>query len=301
MRPQLLKVPHQPLNSFSVREDKVPYINNKWHYHIEAELICFKKGSGTQFIGDHIQHFKDGDVVLVGSNLPHYWRFDDGYFMHGNEMQADTLVAHFCEDFWGSQFLSLPENQNIRTMLEKSRHGLYIHGSAREKIASLLEQMLYAEGTRRIIMLINALSEIAESDYDQLSSIGFNNDFKEAENERINAIYEYTLANFRRPITTEEIATVANMSPHSFCRYFKSRTRKTYSQFVNDIKVGQACRHLIENKISVKQICFESGFHNFASFHKYFRLGTGKSPLQYQKQFLATPQKTSAKEQVLLS
>ena len=286
MKPQLLKVPHQPLTSFSVRQDKVPYINNKWHYHIEAELIHFKQGNGTQFIGDHIQNFKDGDVVLVGPNLPHYWRFDDAYFDQNNDKKADTLVAHFREDFWGSQFLGLPENKGIRTMLEKAKSGICVQGEAQQKIADLLEQMLSAEGARRIMLLIEALSIISESEYYTLASIGFNNGFKEAENERINSIYEYTLANFKRPITTDEIAAVANISPHSFCRYFKSRTRKTYSQFINEIKVGQACKHLIEDKISVKQICFESGFQNFASFHKYFKQVTGKSPLQYQKQFL---------------
>ena len=287
MRPQLLKVPHQPLTSFSVRQDKVPYINNKWHYHIEAELIYFKKGSGTQFIGDHIQNFKDGDVVLVGSNLPHYWRFDDAYFKEENELHADTFVAHFREDFWGAHFLNLPENKGIRAMLEKATRGLSIEGESKEVIAGLLEKMLHAEGSRRVMLLIEALTVISECSFDLLASIGFNNDFKEAESERINAIYDFTLANFKRPITTEEIAAVANISPHSFCRYFKSRTRKTYSQFINEIKVGHACRHLIEDKISVKQICFESGFQNFASFHKYFKMTTGKSPLQYQKQFLA--------------
>lgn len=287
MRPQLLKVPHQPLTSFSVRQDKVPYINNKWHYHIEAELIYFKKGSGTQFIGDHIENFKEGDVVLVGSNLPHYWRFDDAYFEAGSDAHADILVAHFREDFWGSHFLGLPENKGIRMMLEKAKRGLCITGETGELVARLLGQMLRAEGTRRIMLLAEALTIIAEGNFEMLASLGFNNDFKEAENERINAIYDFTLANFKRPITTEEIAAVANISPHSFCRYFKSRTRKTYSQFINEIKVGHACRHLIEDKISVKQICFESGFQNFASFHKYFKMTTGKSPLQYQKQFLA--------------
>ncbi|QEC63269.1 AraC family transcriptional regulator [Mucilaginibacter ginsenosidivorans] len=287
MRPQLLKVPHQPLNSFSVRQDKVPYINNKWHYHAEAELIYFKKGSGTQFIGDHIQNFKDGDVVLVGSNLPHYWRFDDAYFEEGSDLQADILVAHFREDFWGTHFLNLPENKGIRAMLEKAKRGLSVDGERGELVAVLLAGMLQVEGPRRIMLLIEALAAIAEGNFGVLASIGFNNDFKEAESERINAIYDFTLANFKRPITTEEIAAVANISPHSFCRYFKSRTRKTYSQFINEIKVGHACRHLIEDKISVKQICFESGFQNFASFHKYFKMTTGKSPLQYQKQFLA--------------
>ncbi len=286
MKPQLLKVPHQPLTSFSVRQDKVPYINNKWHYHTEAELIHFKKGNGTQFIGDHIQNFKDGDVVLIGSNLPHYWRFDDAYFTYDNRTNADVTVGHFCEDFWGAHFLNLPENKGIKTILEKAKRGICIQGKQKAIVAGLLEKMLCTEGTRRIMLLAEALTIIAESSFDLLASIGFNNDFKEVENERINSIYEFTLANFKRPITTKEIAAVANISQHSFCRYFKSRTRKTYSQFVNEIKVGHACKHLIEDKISVKQICFESGFQNFASFHKYFKHAMGKSPLQYQKQFL---------------
>lgn len=287
MKPQLLKVPQAPLSSFSVRQDKVPYINNKWHYHIEAELIHFKNGKGTQFIGDHIQNFKDGDVVLVGSNLPHYWRFDDIYFKNAPENCTDIRVAHFCEDFWGAQFLNLPENKGIKTILEKAKRGICVHGTAKEQVADLLEKMLVTNGSRKIMLLAEALLLIAESQFTSLASIGFNNDFKEAENERINAIYDFTLANFKRPIPTGEIAEIANISPNSFCRYFKSRTRKTYSQFITEIKVGHACKHLIEDKISVKQICFESGFQNFASFHKYFKLVTGKTPLQYQKQFLA--------------
>lgn len=291
MKPHLLKVLQNPLSSFNVRQDRVPYINNHWHYHAEAELIHFKKGKGTQFIGDHIQNFQDEDVILVGPNLPHYWRFDDIYFKNDPEICADVRVAHFCEDFWGKAFLNLPENKAIQSVLEKSRRGIVVHGKNKEKVADLMEKMLYAEGSRKIIMLMEALLIIAESTTSSLASIGFNNDFKEAENERINAIYEFTLANFKRPITTEEIAGVANISPNSFCRYFKSRTRKTYSQFIVEIKVGQACKYLIEDKISVKRICFESGFQNFASFHKYFKQVTGKTPLQYQKKFLAKKEK----------
>jgi len=294
MKPQLLKVPQNPLSSFSVRQDKVPYINNKWHYHVEAELIHFKNGRGTQFIGDHIQNFKDGDVVLVGSNLPHYWRFDNIYFEDDADAHADVTVAHFREDFWGTQFLNLPENKGIKTLLEKARRGICIEETVKEQVAGLLDKMLVTDGSRKIMLLAEALLLIAESQVAPLASIGFNNDFKEAENERINAIYDFTLANFKRPIPTEEIAGIANISPHSFCRYFKSRTRKTYSQFITEIKVGQACKCLIEDQISVKQICFESGFQNFSSFHKYFRQVTGKTPLQYQKQFLARKEKAVA-------
>ena len=278
MRPQLLKVSTGPRHSFSVRRDLVPYINNRWHYHPEIELIHFKKGEGTQFIGDSIKRFKSGDIVMVGAHLPHYWRFDDLYFEEDTKVQADIRVAHFCENFWGEQFLHLPENVNIKTVLEKARRGLQITGKTRQQVAELLERLIQTDGSERIIILMEALMTIADcKQLSTLSSIGFKHDMVDAENERVNAIYEYSLKNYKRKIQLEEIAAVANISPNSFCRYFKSRTRKTYSQFLIEIRVGQAC----------KQLCYESGFNNFTSFHKYFKMITGKSPLCYQKEFIA--------------
>ncbi len=288
MRPQLLKVSTGPRHSFSVRRDLVPYINNRWHYHPEIELIHFKKGEGTQFIGDSIKRFKSGDIVMVGAHLPHYWRFDDLFFEEDTRVQADIRVAHFCENFWGEQFLHLPENVNIKTVLEKAKRGIQITGKTRQQVAELLERLLHTDGSERIIILMEALMTIADcKQLTTLSSIGFKHDLVDAENERVNAIYDYSLKNYKRKIQLEEIAAVANISPNSFCRYFKSRTRKTYSQFLIEIRVGQACKLLIENNLSIKQLCYESGFNNFTSFHKYFKMITGKSPLTYQKEFMA--------------
>ena len=289
MRPQLLKVSKGPDRSFSVRHDLVPHVNNRWHYHSEVELIHFKKGEGTQFIGDSIKRFKAGDVVIVGSNLPHYWRFDDIYFEENTRALADVRVSHFNERFWGEQFLHLPENNNIKTILERAKRGLQITGKAKQRVAELLEQLLVAEGTQRIILLMEALSAIAScKQLVSLSSIGFKPELVEVESDRINAIYEYSIKNFQRKIQLEEIAEVANISPNSFCRYFKSRTRKTYSQFLIELRVGHACKLLIENNQCIKRLCYESGFNNFTSFHKYFKLITGKSPLTYQKEFIVS-------------
>jgi AraC-like DNA-binding protein len=286
MRPQLLKVSKGPDRSFSVRRDLVPHVNNRWHYHFEVEAIHFKKGEGTQFIGDNIKRFKAGDVVLVGSNLPHYWRFDDVYFEEGTKAQADIRVAHFSEVFWGAQFLELPENNAIKTVLEKAKRGIQVTGKTRQKVAEIMEQLLESEGTQRIILLMEALSAIARcKQLNILSSIGFKPISVEAENDRINAIYDYSLKNFKRKIQLEEIASIANISPNAFCRYFKSRTRKTYSQFLIELRVGHACKLLIENSYCVKKLCYESGFNNFSSFHKYFKMITGKSPLNYQREF----------------
>lgn len=117
-----------------MRKDMVPYINNRWHYHEEIELIYFHKGSGTQFIGDHIQHFKAGDIVLVGSNLPHYWKYDEVYFRDKEDGIPFSSAIHFYENFLGEPFLDLPECKAVKILLEKAKRGLLINGSSKKKL-----------------------------------------------------------------------------------------------------------------------------------------------------------------------
>lgn len=274
------------VHSFNARRDTEPNVNNHWHYHPELELVYFKKGSGTQFIGDSISEFASGDVMLVGSNLPHHWQFDDLYFNKDSDVTADVSVVHFNENFWGEAFLNLPENTEIRHLLNRSKRGILIKGAERE-IGELMEKIIYAEGPRKIILLMEVLLAIGNHPGNTLlASLGFQHNFQESEKDRINAIYNYSIANFKKKITLEEIAAVANISPNSFCKFFKSRSRKTYSRFINEIRVGNACKLLINNQLNVKEICYDSGFYNFASFHKYFKEITGKSPLTYQKTFI---------------
>ncbi|GGH01688.1 AraC family transcriptional regulator [Mucilaginibacter phyllosphaerae] len=287
MKPQLLKVSTDLVHSFSARRDIKPNINNHWHYHPEVELVFFKKGNGTQFIGDCISQFNTGDIVLVGSNLPHYWQFDDSYFDAQTDTTADVSVIHFNENFWGEHFLELPENQPIRNMLKQSKRGIQITGDHLKAVGNLIEKIIFAEGPRKIILLMEVLLAIADSaDTRMLASMGFQHNFQESEKDRINAIYNYSILNFKKKITLEEIAAIANISPNSFCKFFKSRSKKTYSRFINEIRVGNACKLLINNQLNVKEVCYESGFYNFASFHKYFREITGKSPLSYQKTYI---------------
>jgi len=287
MKPRLLKVPKTPTHSFSVREDRDPYINNRWHYHPEVELIYFHEGGGTQFVGDHIKRFDPGDIILVGSNLPHYWRYDDVYFNEEEKRKVHSTVIHFSENFWGETFLQLPEIKPIRSLLDKARRGLQVSAREHSNIPSLVEKISHSEGVGRIIALIECLSAFAAtSDPHLLSSIGFRQDFSEEESQRINAIYDYTLRHFSQKIYLEQVAAIVGLVPNSFCRYFKSRTGKTYTQFLTEIRVGHACKLLIDNRISIKQLCFESGFNNFTCFHKNFKMITGKSPQHYQREHL---------------
>jgi AraC-like DNA-binding protein len=286
MKPQLLKVPTGPAYSFSIRQEKVPNINNRWHYHPEVELIQFHKGGGTQFVGDHIKRFSPGDIVLVGANLPHCWRFDDIYFQENREETPYATVIHFTEVFWGDRFLNLPENKVLKDLLEKAKRGILLSCYVLPQVAECIEMIRRSEGPHRIIHLMECLLYIASSEEAQLlSSMGFQYIGSSTENERINAIYDYTFSHFRQKITLEEIASVAGLVPNSFCRYFKSRTGKSFSQFLIEIRVGYACKLLLDERMSVKQLCFESGFNNFTCFHKNFKSFTGKSPLEYQKAY----------------
>ena len=286
MKPQLSKVSSSPASSFSVRHDRVPFINTRWHYHPEVELIYFEEGSGAQFIGDNIRTFRSGDVILVGAHLPHYWSFDSQYFENCTQ-SPDIYVAHFCENFWGKDFLNIPENLPLKNILEIAKRGIQVTGKTKEVIGDVLKKMFDSVGCRKILLLLEALVTIANSDeICLLSSIGFQPKMKDTENDRINSVYQYSFDNYKRKIQMEEIAAVAHMSPNSFCRYFKSKTRKTYSNFLIEIRVGIACKLLIENKISIKQICYESGFNNFASFHKYFKMIKNKTPLNYQREYM---------------
>jgi AraC-like DNA-binding protein len=286
MKPELLKVTLGPLNSFSIRKDVVSYFYSRWHYHPEVELLHIENGTGTQFIGDNIARFRDGDVLLVGSNLAHYWRCDDSYFEKDSPLKAIAVVAHFREDFLGSSFFDLPESKHLNDLLQRARLGLRIDAKTALEVKLILNEMLTVTGLDRILLLLKALQCIALSkDVETLSSEGFSPVFAKEETDRINKIYAFSLDNFKGDISLDQIASVASMSTNSFCRYFKSRTRKTYSQFLHELRIGFACKLLIDDKLSISQICHSSGFNNLTNFHRYFKNITGRTPAQYKKDF----------------
>lgn len=288
MKPKLLKIQSPEIESFSARRDLTPTVNSIWHYHEELELVYFKEGEGTQFIGDQISRFTSGDVVLVGSNLPHYWRFDQDYFAEEGK-SADVYVIHFHPHFLGQHFLEVPENRELKKLISNSSRGLQIKLPNINNVIHLIEKTVETEHNKRLLYLLEALFEISSQNNElyAIASMGFKYNYLREEQDQIQNIYNYTLNHYKRKITLAEIAGVAKVSPNTFCKFFKSRSRKNYTDFVNEIRVGQACKLLIENKFRINEVCFESGFNNFASFHKCFKKVTGKSPLQYQRSFIA--------------
>ncbi|WP_316934529.1 AraC family transcriptional regulator [Rufibacter tibetensis] len=264
-------------------------MNNRLHYHPEVEIIHLHKGSGMQLVGDSITRFSPGDIVLIGANVPHFWRYDELDLCDNNDAVAFSTAIHFRENFWGDRFLNLPETKQLKVLLDKAKRGILIKGKTGQKVKKLMSRIQHSTGVHRMLALLECLSVIAEEDGLQLlSSFGFMTDLSDTESERLNLIYEHTLTHFKRKIHLEEIAGIAGIIPNSFCRYFKERTGKTYTQFLTEIRVGFACKLIIANKMSIKQLCYESGFNNFSCFHKNFKGIMGKTPQSYQNQYIRT-------------
>jgi len=286
MKPQHLKILLPPEHSFSVRHDIVPYFYNKLHYHSEIELVFIVKGTGKQFIGDDVHYFKNGDMILVGENLPHLWRSDEKYLANEGESMCEALVIHFRKDCFGKDFFYLPENKNLLELLKKAKLGIRLRDDTKLQIISLMREMLHASSTKSIILLLNILDLISLSKH--TGTICRQNAdliFQPSDIEKINTIYQYIINNFDREITLKEIASVANLTPSSFCRYFKYRTKKSFSKVQTEIRISHACKLLTETEKPVAEICYECGYNNFSNFNKYFKIITNRTPIQYRKYY----------------
>jgi len=257
-------------------------INQEWHYHPELELVLSLKSTGTRFVGDSIKKFEEGDVVLIGKNLPHMWLNDEVYFKKDNNLGAEDIVIHFNKEFLGTDFLQANEMKHIANLLGRSKYGIKFIAPP-EKIIRIIKKIDELEsGFERTLKFIEVLSELAQhGEFELLASEGFVNSFKQNKNENLDKTFEYIFENFAQPISLNDVARVANMNASAFSRFFKRVNRKTFSRYLNEVRIGYACKQLIENKQNITAICYESGFNNISNFNRQFRAIKNMSPSQF--------------------
>lgn len=282
MKPLLLKIPLSVDQSFRVKTSIAKQFYNQWHYHSEVELVLIVEGSGTALVGDSIVNIKSGDLLLIGANLPHMFRSDTE---QGDSTITEVLTIHFLPEIFEA-FLMLPENDLIAQLLKKALVGISVLGETKKNVTERMQAISYIYKTMRLVSLLEILNIIANSNETSfISSKSLKLYTNKQDEARLNRIYHYTLNNFTRKITLAEIANIVHMAPHSFCRYFKSRTQKRYSQFLLEVRVSYACRLLTESDYSIAVIAYESGFMNDSNFNRHFKLITHKTPMEYKKQF----------------
>ncbi|GGG57481.1 AraC family transcriptional regulator [Croceivirga lutea] len=268
-------------NSFTYKRfDEVNKNNFQfWHYHPELELIYVNGGSGKRQIGSHVSYFRDGDLMLIGSNLPHCGFTDK---KTGNKRET---IIQMKMDFLGPDFFNVPEMKGIQKLFEVAKSGISFHGKTKTKIGDKMETMEYQSDFQRLISMLNILNELANSqEFTVLNAEGFSLQTEVKDNDRINVVFNYVRDNFTEPIALEEISNLVSMTVPSFCRYFKKMTNKTFTQFVNEYRLVHASKLLAEQNMSITEVCFACGFNNFSHFNKSFKNFTGQNPSEYRNQ-----------------
>ncbi len=256
-----------------VPRDTRPY----WHYHPELELVYVHGGNGKRHIGSHLSYFQEGELVLIGPNLPH-----QGFTNRLSGHSSETVV-HWSADFLGPDFFDVPEMAPIKRMFELSRKGLVFTGKTKFEVGAKLERLYELNHFKQVTRLLEILNDLALSDeYVLLNAEGFSLEVEGQDNDRINKVFNHVREHFQELITLTEIADLVSMTEPSFCRYFKKLTSKTFIQFLNEYRLVHASKLLAEKKISITEVCYESGFGNFSHFNKQFKVFTGKTPSQYR-------------------
>lgn len=269
---------------FELMKVHEPHFYPSWHFHPEYEIMLVQKGAGMRFVGDSIERFQEGDLVFYGANIPHLYRSDTEYYEKESDLLSQAIVVYFRENFLGQSFWNLSEAAPIKKLLSLSKRGIKFKGKVKTKLKNKIQNLDdRKEGIEKIIDLLSILKTMAEiQEYELLSSRSFTKHIGEKDYERINKVYQFILDNYADDPSLEEVSEIAHLSPTAFCRYFKKRTNKTYSQFLNEIKIGNACKLLIEKELSISQICFESGYNTFTHFNNQFKKITGLTPSEYQ-------------------
>jgi AraC-like DNA-binding protein len=287
MKAALQKSPISDNYAFEAKHLTAPHFDPNWHFHPEYQIFLVLKGTGTRFIGDHVSPFKEGDLVFTGPNLPHLWQSDHEYFENEPGYVTEGIVIYFPENFLGKDFMQKDEMYKVRQLLQLSHRGLEINGQCHKEISGLMHRIVNLTDFDKVLTLMTMLNTLANSPcYKFLATEGYSNSMKETETDRMNRVHAYVMKNFREKISLDDVAAIANMSPSSFSRYFKMHANKTFSDFLTEIRVGHSCKLLINQKINVSQVCYDSGFSTLSNFNRQFKAVTHYTPLEYKRKFL---------------
>jgi AraC-like DNA-binding protein len=283
MKPTLYKLVPPANTSLYYCKYDCDYFERPWHFHKEFELVYIVKSKGTKFIGNKILDFEEGDLTLIGAYTPHLFRCNSFYYQPENAGKASAIFIHFQASFLENSFLGFPEFREIKNLIQKAALGLQIKGDTKNNIIQILYTMEQEDSSKRIINLLHILDILSKSQevYPVLDSafIGKNNQ----DATKINRVIDYVINNYTRKIYLHEVAEQLHMSTSAFSRYFKTHTLKTFSDYVTEIRINNACKLLMDKSYTIAEVGFLSGFENRANFYRHFKTTMGIVPKAYRQ------------------
>jgi AraC-like DNA-binding protein len=274
--------------SVVVQEDILPYFYNYFHRHTEAQVTLILKGEGTLIAGNYTQPFKAGDIYILGPNQPHIFKADPKYFEHIRASNIHAIHIYFNQEQLLAGIFNLPELDLVRKFMPKTYRGLQLPASFASKAAKSIKEINGSSGLHRLQEFIGLLQFFAKDIKEWRSlSTGFSGySFSDMEGMRMNDIYQYTIDHYAEQISLGTVADVAHMTLHAFCKYFKKHTRKTYMSFLNEIRINEACKKLINGRFdSISSVGYSVGFNNAITFNRVFKRITRMTPTEYMEKF----------------
>jgi AraC-like DNA-binding protein/mannose-6-phosphate isomerase-like protein (cupin superfamily) len=280
-------VPKDPTLPFSLIDVRAACFTYPWHHHPELELTLVLRGRGLRYVGDSIKEFEDGDLCLVGSYTPHCWLSEP---VSGRSVRA--LVVQFPPETFGNAFLDLQVSRPIRELFARAERGLWIQGELRTKIAALMERLFVPQMAplHRMSLLLELLATLAPGDKATALSLGTSTRQQSPGHAAtMRRILSYIHENAPHSISQRAAAELAGLSPAGFSRFFSRHFGKPFVTYVAEVRIGQACRLLLEDELGIAEVAARAGFNNLANFNRRFRLLKGMTPSDYRRMARSMP------------
>jgi len=286
MKPHLINIAFENKSTIQIKKVDQFHLNSPFHFHQLCELVWIEKGFGKRLIGDHVENFSDGDLVLMSPNLPHIWQNEVFFSGRKKKCKTKATVVYFPPDFILNLSDELSITQPIEHLIQKASRGIRFFGETHASVTQIMANITPEDGLKKILSFLTVVNILSCSkEYEYIASVSYRNCNDEKDISRFNDVYQFLMQNFRRQIALKEVAAICCMAPTAFCRYFKSRTGKTFIGFLNEIRIGHACKLLQDKNNSVADSCYNSGYNNLTSFNKLFKLINKETPSNYRKHY----------------
>lgn len=265
-----------------VKWNDFPHFTFPWHFHSEYEIVFVLKSHGVRFVADSYEKFQEGDLVLVGSQVPHYWKNDDAFHQKNRNLRVNAIVVQFAADFMEQPIKNYPEMSSIQELLQRSSRGIHFSSSFAYQLEDKLKDLHAKAGFDRLILLLKILDRMSKTDdYKLLGSPNFQGHPLEVKDQRLRKALNYIGLNYTQQMAISELAFRFGMNTSAFSRYFKMNTGKTPVEYINEIRISYACKLIRSQDLSISQICFECGFNNISNFNRIFKSQLKMTPTEY--------------------
>lgn len=272
------QIPKPEHDALIYQENKELVFYDKFHQHGEIQVSYILKGEGTLIVGDTINYYKKGDILAIGSNLPHVFKSDSSL-----NTQSEMLSLFFSNDAFGTSFFELEELRELKSFFKKVDYGFKVTPKSK-KLENHFFQLNESSKLQRFISLLEILKILSKSKTQPLSSFIYDKKYTDTEGKRMRDVMDFTMQNYQQQISLDDVAQVSAMTKNAFCKYFKKRTNKSYFTFLNELRVENACKLLFsEEGFSVAEVAEKSGFNNISNFNRQFKAIKHFNPSEFRK------------------